>query len=149
MNSNINLTDKEKLAKVKEIIENNLYPVFTSFALDLHNRAKGNKLEKYVELKELLNITSGMIDKQTAIKYDKFKTSKKDLYNNLMNKLDERMVFLNDNGGAPFHKDKNLSTYMFMSAFYPVFCHNTSEDMTENDYNIMIDNINGFLFCSG
>jgi hypothetical protein len=66
-----------------------------------------------------------------------------------MNKLDERMVLLNDNGKAPFHRDKNLSAYMFMSAFYPIFCHNMSEDMTENDYNKMIDNINNFSFYSG
>jgi hypothetical protein len=67
MNSNINLTDKEKLAKIKEIIENNLHPIFTSFALDLDIYANGNKLEKYVELKELLNITNGSINKQEEL----------------------------------------------------------------------------------
>jgi hypothetical protein len=149
MDSNTNLTDKEKLEKIKDIIENNLHPIFTSFTLDLTLYPEGNKLEKFVELKELLNITSGSINKKEAIKYDNFKSSKKYLYDNLMSKLDDRMIKMRNNKEKSCYYDNNLSSYMFMSSFYSIFCHDISVDMTDKDYNEMIENIKHYNFISG
>ncbi len=138
------LTDKEKLEKIKKIIENNLYPVFTSFALDLNDGcSKGNKLEYYVELKELLNIKHG-ITMQPAIDYDKFKETQKDLYDILITRLEDRMIELRDK-----HYFDRLSAKMFMSAIYPIYAHKLSINMTIKDFDKMIDGINKYEFIGG
>ncbi len=107
--------EREKLEKVKKILEGNLHQIFTSFALDfdVYNR-KGHTLEKYVELKELLGIRSGSITKEEAVQFDKFKSSKKDLYDKLMKRLDKRIIELYNNNQAPLNAGLPLSTYMFL-----------------------------------
>jgi len=145
MKSNNNLTDKEKLEKIKNIIENNLFPIFTSFALDLDGSfSNGNKLEHYVKLKELLNINLGEITMQQAIDYDKFKETQKDLYDILITRLEDRIIELRDK-----HHFDRLSAQMFMSAMYPIFSHNISINMTIKDFDKMIDEINEYHFMSG
>lgn len=144
------LTDKEKIDRIKEIVEGNLYPIFTAFALDLNTypNSKTNLLEQYVELKELLNISPHSTTRDKAIKYDKFKESNKDKYLNLIKKLDNRMIELYKTGGAPFHKGKSLSTYMFMTAMYPIFFNHLLDNIEEN-YDKAIKNIETFEFYSG
>lgn len=147
-NSNMHVSSTQKLAKVKEIIEGNLYPIFTSFALDLDINEKENNLQKYVELKELLNIQQG-IGMDGAIKYDKFKKHDKKRYKLLMHSLDNRMIALGNSKKALFYGEKGISSYMFMSAFYPIFCFGVSADMTDNDYNKMLDEVKDYKFASG
>jgi len=138
------LTDAEKLNKIKIIIENNLYSVFSSFALDLDdNYSKGN-LKDYVELKKLLNIDVGEINMEQAINYDNFKETQKDLYDILITRLDDRLIDLRDK-----HQFDRLSEKMFMSAFYPIFIHNISANMSIQDFDKMIDRISEYEFTSG
>jgi len=144
-NSNIHFTSMQKLAKVKMIIESNLYPIFTSFALDLDWGTKENNLQKYVELKKLLNIQEG-IGQERAIQYDKFKQHDKKRYKMLMDKLDDRIITLRNKN---FFGKAGIASCMFMSAFYPFLSSNVSVDMTDNDYNNMLDEIKDYKFMSG
>ena len=134
-----------ELKKVKEIIEGNLYPIFTSFALDLDWGTKENNLQKYVELKKLLNIQEG-IGQERAIQYDKFKQHDKKRYKMLMDKLDDRIITLRNKN---FFGKAGIASCMFMSAFYPFLSSNVSVDMTDNDYNNMLDEIKDYKFMSG
>ena len=109
---------------------------------------KENNLQKYVELKELLNIKKG-ISRESAKKYDMFKLHDQKRYKKLIDKLDDRIIVLRNSKNAPFYEEKGLSTYMFMSIFYPIYCHNVSVNMSEKDYNIMLDNIDRYGFFSG
>jgi len=147
-NPSMHISSTQKLAKVKEIIEGNLYSIFTSFALDLQMNERENNLQKYVELKNLLNIQRG-IGNESAMEYDKFKLHDKKRYKKLMQKLDDRMIVLRNSKHPPFYEGKELSTYMFMSVFYPIYCHNVSKDMSERDYNKMLDEIQYYGFSSG
>ena len=143
--SNMHITNTQKLAKVKEIIEGNLYPIFTSFALDLDMCETENNLQKYVELKNLLNIQEG-IGIESAIKYDKFKQYDKKRYKLLMDKLDDRMIALRNRN---FYGEGGISNYMFMSAFYSIYIFEVSVDMTDHDYNKMLDEVKNYMFTSG
>jgi len=141
-----NLTDAEKLKRLKKIIEENLNPIFTSFTLDFNDSQKENSLEKYVEMKELLNITKG-VSKKDAIMYDNFKKSKPQLYDNLINQMDNRILTLKQTHRR--FKKRRLSTFMFMSAFYYIHCNKLSQDMDKKEYERIINDIGEYRFTSG
>ena len=88
------LTDHEKLSELQEIINKNLYAIFTAFVLDMDNFAikkDPHKLESYVRLKELLGITRG-INKEKAQHFDDFKTNDNRRYMIMMRILDNRLL---------------------------------------------------------
>lgn len=146
--NNVHIASIQKLAKIKKIIGDNLFTIFTAFALDFEMDEKENNLQKYVELKELLNIKEG-IGRKSARKYDMFKLHDKERFKKLIDKLDDKIITLRNSKNPPFYKGKGLSTYMFMSIFYPIYCHNVSVNMPEKDYNKMIDEIEDYGFYSG
>jgi hypothetical protein len=147
-NHGIHIASIQKLAKIKKIIKDNLFSIFTSFALDLEINVKENNLQKYVELKEVLNIKEG-IGREDAINYDKFKQFDKKRYKKLIDKLDDRMIALRNSRNAPFYMKKGLSAYMFMSAVYLTHCHSISVNMSKEEYTQMLDGIADYEFFSG
>ena len=66
-----------------------------------------------------------------------------------MDKLDNRIISLRNSKDAPFYIAERLSSYMFMSAFYPIHCFRASADMSDSDYKEMIDEVNNYGFFSG
>ncbi len=152
-----NLTDKEKLARIKEIFEGNLFSIFTAFTVDLDRNVKDwstgeklNTLEKYVEMKELLGITRGVYDKEDAIKYDTFRREKPKQYEAIMRKLDERLKLLYDTQGAPFHRGELLSTYMVMYALYPInIAPSVLNNLSMEELQEKLRRIDEYKFSSG
>ena len=147
MSNNAILTDKEKLEKVKEIIEENLFAVMTSYALEMSIH-ESPKLERYVELKELLGIDQG-ICMEKAKNYDEFKLKQPERYKLLMDKLDNQMLKLHATQEAPFHRGLNISTYMFMIAFFPLLCFDVSAKMPSTEYYKMLKDVDKYRFFSG
>ncbi len=143
---NDTLTDSEKLEQIRAIVDKNLFSIFTAFTLNLEADSN-TTLEEYVKLKELLNIDRG-VEKEHAINYDKFKKNNFKNYQQMMNKLDNRILQIKEEKPGWFGYS-NLSTYMFMSAVYPIHIGGVSENMTFKDFNNLLQGIDSYEFISG
>ena len=129
------LTDKEKLDEIKTIITSNLFPIFTSFALELESENKDDKrLEKYTRLKELLDISHG-IDKNSAIEYDKFKKDNIKLYDIVLERLHSRLMFLAKDDSY----FQNLSSHTFKIAVILTSFNLSSEIKAVDFQNLLLD----------
>ncbi len=145
---NTNLTDSEKLKQIRAIVDKNLFPIFTAFALNMEADSH-TTLEEYVKLKELLNIDRG-VERNQAINYDNFKKNNFKNYQQMMNKLDNRILQMKKEKPNWFGYS-NLSTYMFMSAVYPIHIGSggVSENMTFKEFNDLLEGIDSYEFISG
>jgi len=141
-----NLTDAERLDRIKKIIDKNLFSIFTAFALDLERGPHDTKLESYVELKELLHIDRGT-DKKSAINYDEFKKLNGKEYNVLLQKLGDRIMAIRTSQPGNFADD--LPSTMFMTAMYLTYAGNLSTRMSFEEYRKVLDGIDEFQFTMG
>jgi len=140
------LTDSEKLKEIKKIFEKNQFPIFTAFALNLELNSRA-QLEEFVKLKSLLGINSG-ISERGAIEYDAFKRNRPNEYRQIMDTLDLRISHMKRrySDGLGY---STSSTYMFMSAMYITHINQVSENMSLEDVDKVLLNINSYNFTSG
>ena len=143
---NEQLLYREKLEEVREVIDNNLFSIFTAFTLDLELDSRVT-LQQFVKLKELLGIDRG-IGMNAAIEYDNFKYNRPNEYRQIMDTLDLRISHMKRRYSDVLGYSTS-STYMFMSAFYITHINQLSEDMSIEEVDRIIRNIGSYNFTSG
>ena len=136
----------EKIIEVKKIVEKNQFPIFTAFALDLEFNSR-TTLEEFVKLKSLLGIKNG-VNESAAIKYDKFKSTRPNEYRQIMDTLDARIYHMKSEK-SDWYGYSTSSTYMFMSAMYVTHINKLSEDMSLEEVDRILLNIDSYNFTSG
>ena len=104
-------------------------------------------LEEFAKLKSLLGIHTG-ISMHAAIEYDKFKSNRPNEYRQIMDTLDLRISHMKRrySDGLGY---STSSTYMFMSAMYITHINQVSENMSLEDVDKVLLNINSYNFTSG
>ena len=135
------LTAEQKLEEVSAIVRSNLFPIYTSFVLDLDGNPEGATIEQYARMKELLNIDEG-IDLQGAIEFDTFKRENREMYDLALQRLHKRLIVLSQED--EFYQ--NLSSHMFMMT---VLLGTIGSNMQLGEFQETLNNFDGTLFNCG